>query len=83
MNEAMVLETEHLNGPSWRNMEGGSFTGDIERKVRFCFIRRPRFFVLGRGELQAICKRRSQQEAPLSITDPLGDLKGRFIYQGL
>ena len=84
MNEWMALETEHLNsyGPCWQNMERGSFTRDFERKVRFCFIRRPWFF-FGGGELQAICKRRPQQEAPLSIADPLGDLKGRFVYQGL
>jgi hypothetical protein len=28
-------------GAHWRNMDWGFFTGDFERRLRFCYTRRP------------------------------------------
>ena len=44
-------------------MKEGSFTGDFEREVRFCFY-------------QGMCKRRLWKQASLSIGAPLGNLGG-------
>jgi hypothetical protein len=73
MNKSLPLEIEHLSpyGPCWGNVEGGTFTGDFERQVRFCFIRRP--FYWG---LREICKRRLWNRATFPTWAPLGDLEG-------
>jgi len=42
-------------------MKEGSFIGDLEREVRFCFY-------------QGMCKRRLWKQASLSIGAPLGNL---------
>jgi len=67
MNTPMSLETEHLNshGTCWQNMEEGSFTGDFERKVRFCFIRRSlSFFWGGGGSKQCVKEGPSKRHLP-------------------
>jgi len=51
-------------------MKEGSFTGDFEREVRFCFYR-------------GMCKRRLWKQASLSIGTPLGVHEGGLLYWGL
>jgi len=49
-------------------MEGGFFTGDFERKVKFCIY-------------QGMCKRRLWKWASLH-RGPIGECGGGLIYQG-
>jgi hypothetical protein len=58
-------------GPVGGNIDGGTFTRDFERQVRFCFIRSPFYW-----EFRVIRKRRLWNRAALSIGALLGNLEG-------
>lgn len=60
-------------------MEGGSFTGDFEKKVILCFIRRP---VSPPRALRDVKKMALEMGISLH-TGHTGNLEARFIYQRL
>jgi len=83
MNKPLALEMESLSlhrgpvGGTWWG--GGSFTGDFERKVRFCSIRGPCFFFRGSER----CIKKGSGNGNLSPYWPHRRLEGRFVYRGL
>jgi hypothetical protein len=72
------VSIESLLGEHWG---GGGFIGDFDRKLRFCFNKRPPSPpLLG---LQAMCKRRRWKWASLSVGGPVGGPGGEVHLLGI
>ena len=76
----LFIETKKLCplGPRWETIEGGSFTGDFEKKVRY-FLSGDLF----NWRLGKICNRKLWKRTPLFMGALLGNLKGGSFYRGL